>query len=215
MSATQQLPRIQLVRPTRTSPNPTALWDSQEYEQLCFDLLQEAEAAKGTENSDGTNFENRQLAILDTTTDSSRSQVSTRIRATIPDRTIPPGPRDNNLDPHYFRRQRTTSQTLPSAKKWCGQFTCAYVEILNGNRPLRQLERWLSLGVAQHVKSEIIRISRNSQFSLQVHSLHVSEPTDSVIEGSCVVKENQSFKAMTFRFEGWDNKWICTHLQLH
>lgn len=200
-TAETRLPRISLVTPPSSRYGYLGTWDDSEYEQLCFDLLHEQAGAGAPQGA---------AATANATEHADHPQPTQ-----VLDRIAPAGFSQHSYDTDFFYRQRTSSSALPGAKRWSSQFTCAYVEVLNGRRGTKQIERWLTSRISRQVRSDILRKSRQSQSSISIHSLHVSEPLDSVIEGSCVVRENSAFKAMTFRFEGWDGKWICTHLRIH
>lgn len=199
------IPRISLVSPTTTEAGihpGSPQWRDREYEQLCFDLLHEQRtnqaAPKGTASTESVPALTGSVAEL-----------------RLPDRTATATPADYCYDSDLFRRQRTSSADLPDAKRWCSQFTCAYIEVLNGKRGFKQIERWLEERISRQVQSEIAPTPRRRPRRLSIHSLHVSEPIDSVIEGSCLLKTNTKYRSMTFRFEGWDGKWMCTHLRIH
>lgn len=177
-------------------------WTDHEYEQLCFDLLQERQTGQIRSASQARKAP---LPI----------QTCTTTELRLPDRTANDEPTEYQYDSGLFHRQRTVSAELPEAKRWCGQFTCAYIEVINGKRGIKQIERWLDERTSRQVKSEVAHRTRWQPKNFTIFSLHVSEPTDSVIEGSCVLKSDENYYVMTFRFEGWDRRWMCTHLRIH
>lgn len=175
-------------------------WSNHEYEQLCFDLLHE-------QRLDGPYSESRD--------DVSPTQTRMTTELRLPDRTASNQPKKHLYETDTFKRQRTSSAHLPDAKRWSSQFTCAYIEVLGGRRPIRQIERWLDERMTRQVKSEVNYRLAHQPRNFTIYSLHVSEPIDSVIEGSCLLRTDDKYHVMTFRFEGWDGRWMCTHLRIH
>ena len=200
-----QIPRVRLIpapRVTNSAQHGSSKWSNSEYEQLCFDLLQgDTRSGDSQKRPVPLKPESRLVPANPALLDRAR-----------------PSRGKYNRDGGYFNRQRSASNELPDPKTWCSQFTCAYIEVLNGRRGVQQIERWLTERITRQVRAEATPpVGKRAADSpkLSIRSLHVSEPIDSVIEGSCVVHTGSKFRAMTFRFEGWDGKWMCTHLRIH
>lgn len=121
--------------------------------------------------------------------------------------------------------QPTPTSGLPEIQRWARRFVQATVEVVAGDRPLRQLSRWAS----DEVREELQRHRTASRPSTSpvasrpagtpsvrgvVRSIHVGEPRDGVAEVSAVVQRGVRRHAVALRFEGLDGRWLCTVLQV-
>lgn len=117
--------------------------------------------------------------------------------------------------------QPTPTANLPEIQRWAHRFVQATVEVIAGDRPLRQLSRWASDEVRDELQRRRLG-SRRADSEVAgtpsvrgvVRSVHVGEPRDGVAEVSAVVQRGLRRHAVALRFEGFDGRWLCTALQV-
>jgi len=117
-----------------------------------------------------------------------------------------------------FGPQRTPRALLPEPKPWAGRLVQAIVEVTGGLRPVGQLVRWTTTEVYESVQRRITRATMTNRapgrISEFVRSVHVSEPSDGIVEVSAVVQRGDRCGAIALRLEGVDGRWQCTALQV-
>ena len=62
--------------------------------------------------------------------------------------------------------------------------------------------------------SELLRKSGSEKEVGHIRKLHIHEPLDGVCEAIVTVRFGDRLRALTFRFEGVDGRWLCTALAL-
>ena len=122
---------------------------------------------------------------------------------------LPPRMAENR--PDSFEPQATARIDLPSAQQWSMRLVHALVEVVNGSRPLAQLNRWVTPEVLAQIQGHV---TRNKLPRLGVRSINVHETDDGVAEVSSVFgTPNRSF-ALALRLEGLDGRWRATSLEV-
>lgn len=128
----------------------------------------------------------------------------------------PNKPKQNYLSPRVtvakptdFDVQPTGRENLPPAREWSIRMVTALIEIVNGNRPLTQLIRWVTPEVMTALQ---FQLAKKDFPKFVVRSINVHETDDGVAEVSAVFgSPNRSF-AMAMRLEGLDRKWRATSI---
>ena len=120
------------------------------------------------------------------------------------------------LDEVDFGPQPTSRSDLPEPRTWAARLVQALVEVLAGNRPVEQLERWTSAAVYDDVSALALPGERDMTAGTRgvVRSVHVSEPVDGVAEVAALVRRGRRTTAVALRLEGLDGRWQCTALEL-
>lgn len=103
---------------------------------------------------------------------------------------------------------------LPDPAKWAARIAQAALECLYGPRPLQQLMRWTSETVYSHL-AENIGVRRPLRpVRGRVRVVRTSRPRDEVVEASVAVQVGVTIKAVALRLEAYDDRWMCTALDV-
>lgn len=118
-------------------------------------------------------------------------------------------PRVTATKPTDFDVQPTGRKDLPPARDWSVRLVTALIEIVNGNRPLTQLIRWVTPDVMTALQ---FQIGKNNFPKFAVRSINVHETDDGVAEVSAVFGSTSRSFALAMRLEGLDGKWRATSI---
>jgi hypothetical protein len=115
-----------------------------------------------------------------------------------------------------FDAQPTARDELPDPEAFTRRFVIAVIETVTGRRAAGQLSAHASAGVHTGLLRDAGRIGRlgTAARPATLHSLHLSEPADGVIEGVAVVRIGRRYRAIALRLEGLDGRWRCVRLQI-
>jgi len=106
--------------------------------------------------------------------------------------------------------QATSANDLPELTSWIGKFSIAVLEIWAGKRHPQQLLRWCDRGILLDLQR---KIGSHSEIG-KVRKLYINEPLDGLCEATVTVKLNSRIRSLVMRFEGVDQRWLCTELFL-
>ncbi|MGZ4625813.1 MAG: Rv3235 family protein [Kineosporiaceae bacterium] len=92
------------------------------------------------------------------------------------------------------------------------QFTQAAVEVVTGLRPPAQLMGWTSDDVRDALQRRHALALRPGARPrrYRVRSVHVSTPVEGVAEVAAVVEDGARYRAVAFRMEGRERRWLVT-----
>jgi hypothetical protein len=109
-----------------------------------------------------------------------------------------------------FEPVPTSATELPELHTWTMKFAISVVEIWAGRRQPAQLiskcHRQIYMQLLKQVGSQK-EIGR-------IRSIHQCEPLDGICESTVTVRFGDRLRVMVIRFEGVDQRWLCTELQL-
>lgn len=124
------------------------------------------------------------------------------------------GVRVSTVKARWAARQRAG---LPDAREWSTALALAVIEALLGQRPVAQLNRWVTEEV-------LVAIGFHQRRSLSLHgriaiptalrSVRVQHPDPEVAEVSAHLVIGKRSAAMAFRLEALGDRWLCTALEL-
>lgn len=126
----------------------------------------------------------------------------------------------NGVDAHderEFGPQPSPSSDLPEPVAWAGHIAQAVIEVLGGIRPAPQLIRWTAAEVYATVAKRHANALRRGPARGRrpvVRRVQVCLPADGVIEAAAVFISGGRARAMAMRFEGLDQRWVMTALQV-
>jgi hypothetical protein len=105
---------------------------------------------------------------------------------------------------------------LPEPSGFARRFAIAVIEAATGRRTASQLSSHTSPGVQAGLARDAGRIGRLGTASrpARLHSMHLAEPSDGVIEAAAVVRVGARYRAIAFRLEGLHGRWRCVRLQI-
>ena len=109
-----------------------------------------------------------------------------------------------------FAPEPTSSHDLPELKQWCENFARNVLEIYAGRRTPTQLTK----AFHHRIFTELLNKSGSEKEVGHIRKLHIHEPLDGVCEALVTVRFGERLRALTFRFEGVDGRWLCTALRL-
>jgi hypothetical protein len=92
----------------------------------------------------------------------------------------------------------------------------AVIEAATGRRSAGQLSSHTTPGVQAGLVRDAGRINRlgTAARPASLHSMHLAEPADGVVEAAATVRVGARYRAIAFRLEGLDGRWRCVRLQI-
>lgn len=116
---------------------------------------------------------------------------------------------NDEFDPD-FAPEPTSAKDLPDLNEWNLNFSRNVLEIFAGRRQPSQLARQCH----HHIYSELLTKSGSQKEVGRIRKIHISEPLDGVCETTVTVRFGARLRCLILRFEGVDNRWLCTALTL-
>jgi hypothetical protein len=104
----------------------------------------------------------------------------------------------------------TASEDLPELNSWALKYAVSVLEIWAGKRQAAQLARWTHRNIYSKLVADtgsLIEIGR-------VRKLHMTQPLNGIAESVLTVRYGERLRSLIMRFEGVDQKWVCTELKL-
>lgn len=117
----------------------------------------------------------------------------------------------------FFEPQPTPSTDLPDPKVWTARALRVVLEVMDGSRPARQLNRWVTRGIHDRAaRRGLLARQRGGQGHRVnlVRSVHVCTPTDGVAEAAALVVHNGRHRAVALRLQGVDGRWLMTAFEM-
>ena len=115
-----------------------------------------------------------------------------------------------------FARQPTRSSDLPDPEPFVAKIAQAVVEVISGQRPATQLIRHASPTVyallARRALVSTRRLAGGARRPAVVRRIRLCEPADGVVEACAVVVSDGRVRALAFRLEGLDGRWLMTQV---
>lgn len=103
---------------------------------------------------------------------------------------------------------------LPDPKQATARIAQVLLDVMNGQRPVAQLNNMTTAPVRAQVLTSVAGLKRDQRHRPLVSSLRVTTPGPSVVEASVVLGNAGRSRAMALRLEGLDGRWICTALRI-
>lgn len=127
-----------------------------------------------------------------------------------------PSPNRLAADPDSFGPLPTARDDLPDPSGFARRFVIAVIEAATGRRTAGQLGSHTSPGVQAGLVRDAGRINRlgTAARPASLHSMHLTEPADGVVEAAATVRVGARYRAIAFRLEGLDGRWRCVRLQI-
>jgi len=104
----------------------------------------------------------------------------------------------------------SAEEHLPDLEEWVTRFTYSVVEIWNGKRPAMQLARWSHRRVFATLVSQVGAFSPPPK----IRRVHIHQPIEGVAESVVLLRIGNRVRSLILRFEGVDQRWVCTQLWL-
>lgn len=113
-----------------------------------------------------------------------------------------------------FGRRRTARCDLPAPGPRAARAVRLLLEVVVGERPVRQVSAWVSprvlAGLERRSPAQRTALGRRPV----LRSLRVTEPAEAVAEVSAVVMLGTRARAVALRLEGLDGRWTVTALHV-
>ncbi len=99
---------------------------------------------------------------------------------------------------------------LPELEGWVTRYVISVIEILGGRRSASQLDRWSHRLV--HLKMlSMIGIFESLP---KIRRIYIAQPHEGIAETTVTIRINERVRSLVLRFEGVDQRWLCTEFQL-
>jgi hypothetical protein len=109
-----------------------------------------------------------------------------------------------------FEPEPTSASDLPELHAWTMKFAISVVEIWAGRRQPAQLISKFH----RHAYMKLLKQVGTQKEIGRIRSIHQCEPLDGICESTVTVRYGDRLRAMVIRFEGVDQRWLCTELRL-
>jgi hypothetical protein len=116
---------------------------------------------------------------------------------------------DDEFDPD-FSPQPTSASDLPELHEWTMRFVVSVLEIWAGRRSPSQLTRMCHRSIFTELQARAGTMKEVGR----LRTIHQSEPLDGICESVVTIRYGKRLRALSVRFEGVDNRWLCTALNL-
>lgn len=120
------------------------------------------------------------------------------------------GEDDENLD----QPLPSPLSQLPNVNEWMNKFTLTVIEIFAGKRSLAQLNRWCHHRAFFQLGTIYKMVLNKKLPPMKIRKIYINQPIEGVIEAAVTLRINDRVRSMSIRFEGLDNRWICTDIAL-
>ena len=104
----------------------------------------------------------------------------------------------------------TASEHLPEITQWVQRYVLTAVEIVGGRTPAMQLARWSH----RRVFLELLEHANSRERPPKIRKIYLQEPIDGVVEGTVTLRFGERVRSLILRFEGVDQRWLCTEFKL-
>ncbi len=109
---------------------------------------------------------------------------------------------------------------LADPQVWAARLAQAVAEVLAGERPARQLLHWTTPEIYSKLARRAVLAAgssaaqRSATSHIVLRRIHVQTPADGIVEATTVIHGARRSRALTFRLEARDGRWLCTVLEL-
>jgi hypothetical protein len=109
-----------------------------------------------------------------------------------------------------FAPEPTSAADLPDIEDFTFQFIHNVVEIWAGRRSASQVQ-----SMCHHlVFAELVRKTGYQKIIGRIRKVRVTQPLDGISESTVTVRYADRLRVVAIRFEGLDQRWLCTSLTL-
>jgi len=109
-----------------------------------------------------------------------------------------------------FAPEPTSAADLPDIEELTFQFIHNVVEIWAGRRSASQVQ-----SMCHHlIYAELVRKTGHQKLVGRIRKVKVTQPLDGVSESTVTVRYADRLRVIAIRFEGVDQRWLCTSLNL-
>ena len=114
-----------------------------------------------------------------------------------------------DFDPE-FAPEPTSAEDLPDITELVSQFMHNVLEIWAGRRSASQVQ-----AMCHHlIFADIQRTAGQQKVLGRIRKIKLTQPLDGICESAITVRYGDRLRVVAIRFEGLDNRWLCTALTL-
>jgi len=114
-----------------------------------------------------------------------------------------------DFDPE-FAPEPTSAEDLPDITELMSQFMHNVLEIWAGRRSASQVQ-----AMCHHlIFADIQRTAGQQKVLGRIRKIKLTQPLDGICESAITVRYGDRLRVVAIRFEGLDNRWLCTALTL-
>ena len=114
-----------------------------------------------------------------------------------------------DFDPE-FAPEPTSAEDLPDITELMSQFMHNVLEIWAGRRSASQVQ-----AMCHHlIFADIQRTAGQQKVLGRIRKFRVTQPLDGICESAITVRYGDRLRVVAIRFEGLDQRWLCTALTL-
>ena len=109
-----------------------------------------------------------------------------------------------------FAPKPTSATDLPDIKEFTSQFIHNVLEIWAGRRSASQVQ-----AMCHHlIFTDLQKNAGQQKLVGKIRKINVTEPLDGISESTVTVRYGDRLRVVAIRFEGLDQRWLCTALNL-
>jgi len=109
-----------------------------------------------------------------------------------------------------FAPKPTSATDLPDIKELTSQFIHNVLEIWAGRRSASQVQ-----AMCHHlIFADLQKNAGQQKLVGKIRKINVTEPLDGISESTVTVRYGDRLRVVAIRFEGLDQRWLCTALNL-
>lgn len=115
---------------------------------------------------------------------------------------------DETFDPN-FSPLPTPQEELPEITTWVRDFTRRLLEVMSSRRSPHQLARWCH----RNPFASLLKMTKSFTELPRVKRVHIRQPLESLAEVTIIIEYRSRSEAIVLRFEGVDQRWLCTVIE--
>jgi len=109
-----------------------------------------------------------------------------------------------------FAPEPTSAADLPDIRELISQFIHNVVEIWAGRRSAAQVQN-----LCHHsIFADLQRQAGKQKLVGRIRKINITQPLDGISESTVTIRYGDRLRVVAIRFEGLDQRWLCTALTL-
>jgi len=109
-----------------------------------------------------------------------------------------------------FAPEPTSAADLPDIRELISQFIHNVVEIWAGRRSAAQVQNLCH----HNIFADLQRQAGKQKLVGRIRKINITQPLDGISESTVTIRYGDQLRVVAIRFEGLDQRWLCTALTL-
>ena len=101
-------------------------------------------------------------------------------------------------------------QELPDLNTWVTRYAISAIEIIGSRRTPTQLSRWSH----RTVYSKMLSMIGTFETLPKIRKIYICQPLEGIAETTITIRTGERVRSLILRFEGVDERWLCTEMLL-